>query len=97
MEKIMTQLVGLTQLVDDQPQAQAQPQHRLQSKAAAHYLASVHNVAVSMRSLDKWRSTGGGPKFEKLLGRAYYRPEWLDEWVAAKSSGPVTSTSALPA
>jgi hypothetical protein len=60
-------------------------------------LELVHNIAVSMRTLDKWRVTGKGPKFEKLLSRAYYQPEWLDEWVAEISSGPVTSTSALGA
>ncbi len=70
-------------------------QSRFQSKDASNYLELVHNIAVSMRTLDKWRVTGKGPLFEKLLGRAYYRPEWLDEWVAEISSGPVTSTSAL--
>jgi hypothetical protein len=72
-------------------------QPRFQSKDAADYLQLVHNVQVSMRTLDKWRVVGRGPKFEKLLGRAYYKPEWLDEWVAEKSSGPVNSTSALSA
>ncbi len=70
---------------------------RMQSKDAAAYLQAKHNIAVSMRTLDKWRVTGRGPTFEKLLGRAYYRPEWVDEWVAEMSSGPVTSTSALSA
>jgi hypothetical protein len=72
-------------------------QPRMQSKDAADYLQAKHNIAVSMRTLDKWRVTGRGPQFEKLLGRAYYRPEWLDAWVSEKSSGPVTSTSALSA
>jgi hypothetical protein len=72
-------------------------QPRFQSKEAADYLLLMHNIAVSMRTLDKWRVTGRGPKFEKLLGRAYYRPEWLDEWVGDNSSGPVNSTSALSA
>ncbi len=72
-------------------------QPRMQSKDASDYLQLKHNIAVSMRTLDKWRVVGRGPKFEKLMARAYYQPEWLDQWVAEASSGPVTSTSALSA
>jgi hypothetical protein len=72
-------------------------QPRMQSKDASEYLRIKHNIAVSMRTLDKWRVIGRGPQFEKLMGRAYYRPEWLDQWVGEASSGPVSSTSALSA
>jgi hypothetical protein len=70
---------------------------RYSSKEASKYLLVRHGVNVAVRSLDKWRCTGGGPEFQKFLRNAFYTPAALDAWVAGKLSKPVTSTSALSA
>lgn len=66
---------------------------RLTSPEASQYLALVHGVIRSSKTLDRYRSTGGGPDFQRLDRSIYYRPTDLDAWVTSKLSGPVGSTS----
>ncbi|BBF93424.1 helix-turn-helix transcriptional regulator [Blastochloris tepida] len=51
--------------------------HFLNVVAAAKYLG------LGKSTLDKWRCTGGGPRFSKLGARVVYAKPDLDQWVAA--------------
>jgi hypothetical protein len=61
-------------------------QTRMQSKGASKYLESRHGITYAWQTLNKLRSTGGGPSFSKFNSRAFYTPEDLDAWVQAKLS-----------
>lgn len=50
---------------------------------------------VSPKTLAKLATTGGGPKFVKFGHRALSTPQWMDDWIKARLSEPVTSTSEL--
>ncbi|WP_374254176.1 helix-turn-helix transcriptional regulator [Xanthobacter sp.] len=50
---------------------------RLDTDAAAAY------AGVSKSSMNKWRVTGGGPKYIKLGRRVVYDVIDLDEWLGA--------------
>jgi predicted DNA-binding transcriptional regulator AlpA len=58
------------------------PQRYLRTPEAARF------VGLSIRTLEKHRIYGTGPRFSKLGGRVVYRVEDLQEWVdaAAKAS-----------
>lgn len=56
----------------------------LRTRQAAAYLN------LSYRTLEKLRSTGGGPPYRKVTGTVLYRIDELDQWVEAKV---FTSTS----
>jgi predicted DNA-binding transcriptional regulator AlpA len=60
------------------------PQGATDEKGAAH------RVGLSVFTLQRYRITGGGPKYAKLGRRVVYRVADLDEWVAARI---VSSTS----
>ena len=66
-------------------------EHLLDTARAADHLG------LSARTLEKWRTTGGGPLFVKLGRRVAYRIADLDSWVAAQvrssTSTPPTSNS----
>ena len=52
-------------------------------KKAAHYLGT-QGLRSSQSSLARLAMTGEGPKYT-LIGRtAYYKPEWLDEWLESQ-------------
>jgi hypothetical protein len=51
---------------------------------------SAEQLRVSPRTLEKYRVTGGGPKFFKIGRLVYYTPETLEEWTASRLR---TSTS----
>jgi hypothetical protein len=59
--------------------------HRLLgTDQAAEYLG------VSRKTLESWRSLGGGPRYTKLGRRCAYRLDWLDQYVENRS---VSSTA----
>jgi hypothetical protein len=66
---------------------------RLRGDEASLYLELAHGLRVAKATLAKWRSTGGGPRFEKAGATPLYRLEFLDEWATAKISAPRRSTS----
>ncbi len=68
---------------------------RLNTKESSKRLNEVHGIECSPKYLTNMRSTGDGPAFEKVLGRVYYRPEWIDAWVDEMSSPKVNSTAEL--
>jgi len=56
----------------------------LDTKAAAQY------IGLAAHTLEKMRSSGGGPKYMKLGRAVRYSPDLLDEWMEARI---VSSTS----
>ena len=55
---------------------------------------AADHLGLSPRTLEKWRTAGGGPPFVKLGRRVAYRQADLDAWVASQLR---TSTSVEPA
>jgi predicted DNA-binding transcriptional regulator AlpA len=70
------------------------PQRYLRTPEAARF------VGLSIRTLEKHRTYGTGPRYSKLGGRVVYHPEDLQAWVAlgakASTSDPGVGT-VLPA
>lgn len=64
----------------------------LTTKQAADYL-SANGVRRTSGSLEVLRVTGGGPKFRKDGRRVVYDFLSLDEYITARLSPPLTSTS----
>ena len=54
---------------------------------------AAEHVNLAPRTLEDFRSRGGGPKYRRLGNRILYRPEDLDSWVDSHSYG---STSEYP-
>jgi len=69
----------------------------LRRKAASDYLHETHGLDCASSTLAKLAVIGGGPIFRRIGRVAYYTPENLDEWVAAKLSPPMRLTSEAPA
>jgi hypothetical protein len=44
-------------------------------------------LRVSLAALRRWRVEGRGPRFIKVSSLVRYRPEELEEWVAAQPVG----------
>jgi hypothetical protein len=55
-------------------------QRLLNRKEAAEYLNSL-GLPSSPTSLARQAMTGSGAKYTLINRRAFYKPEWLDEWV----------------
>lgn len=66
---------------------------RYRSDEASTYLAIVHGVTVATRTLDKLRSVGGGPRFQKFNRSALYHRSDLDIWALEKLGDAKASTS----
>lgn len=60
---------------------------------AHEYLQEVHGIPVAPATLAKWRSVGGGPKFQKFGRAVLYPRSELDAWAIAKLSKPLANTS----
>ena len=59
---------------------------------AAEYVQS-HGLPLTRGTLQKYATTGGGPRYHKFGQRCVYRREDLDAWIATKLGRPVTSSS----
>lgn len=66
---------------------------RYRSDEASIYLEAVHGLTVAKATLEKLRSVGGGPRFQKFNRSALYHRDDLDAWAQEKLSPPLTSTS----
>lgn len=66
---------------------------RYRSDEASTYLATIHGLTVAMRTLDKYRSIGGGPRFQKFNRSALYHRDDLDAWALEKLGDTKASTS----
>ena len=64
------------------PQVTPPPRLYLTRLEAAQFLTAL-GVPVSEKTLQKWASTGGGPRYRILSNRALYREVDLREWVDA--------------
>jgi len=61
-------------------------------KGAADYLTQ-RGMKMSWRTLQKFATTGGGPRYRIFGNRALYTDPDLNEWADAKLSEPRFSTS----
>ncbi|MEQ8446931.1 MAG: hypothetical protein RIB57_13685 [Pelagibacterium sp.] len=66
---------------------------RLRRNEAAAYLDAKHGLRVAPKTLARYASEGGGPKFQRFGHIPYYTPSALDLWVEGKLSPEVASTS----
>lgn len=61
---------------------------------AVVYLQNQHGLTVAERTLAKWRTVGGGPRFLKNgLRRVLYPVAELDAWAVERLGAPRSSTS----
>ncbi|MCW6513102.1 helix-turn-helix transcriptional regulator [Lichenifustis flavocetrariae] len=64
-------------------------------REASAYCKSKHGYPVAVNTLNKLRTYGGGPKFNKCGGRLIlYAEHELDAWVRERLGDVLTSTSA---
>jgi hypothetical protein len=66
---------------------------RLFDTAAAARWLTDHGIRRSPITIKKLRSSGGGPRFRVLNGRAYYTEPDLIDWIDERLSAPRRSTS----
>jgi hypothetical protein len=52
---------------------------------------SAQYLQISVRSLERFRFVGGGPRYAKAGRKVLYRRDWLDHWLEGRS---FTSTAA---
>lgn len=69
---------------------------RYRSDEASIYLSAIHGLSVAMRTLDKYRSVGGGPRYQKFNRSALYHRDDLDAW-ALEKLGETRASTAAPA
>ena len=58
---------------------------------AAEYVQS-HGLPLARGTLQKYATTGEGPRYHKFGQRCVYRREDLDAWITTKLGPPVTSS-----
>jgi len=63
------------------PAERQDPRPLLDQSQAAEFLA------VSTRTLEGWRSSGGGPRFVRVGRRVRYRLRDLQQWVDVRTFG----------
>jgi hypothetical protein len=71
------------------------PSRLLRRAEAARYIQDKWGYPCSPKTLAKYASVGGGPRFRKAGRYPLYHPADLDGWITGKLSDLVTSTSAL--
>ena len=65
-----------------------------QSPDAAAYLGRVHGLKVSSRTLAKYRTRGGGPKYHRVSAtQVLYSSRDLDEWARNRLGPPAAHTA----
>lgn len=58
----------------------------LTKREASAYLTGTLGLPVSVQSLSKYITNGGGPVYQKFGGRVVYTQEALEEWVSSRLS-----------
>lgn len=67
---------------------------RLRRWEASEYLELVHGITIAPATLAKYASLGGGPAFNKGLGRTpLYPKDELDRWATERLGKLMRSTS----
>ncbi len=69
--------------------------HYRNRKEASEYIKEK-GLDISPKTLAKFATVGGGPKFQRFKRRVVYTTEFLDEWLEERLSPPVRSTSEFP-
>jgi len=59
----------------------------LSRKDTAIYLTNA-GISISKTTLARMAMNGEGPKYIILRQKAYYKPEWLDEWLSKFQPSP---------
>jgi hypothetical protein len=72
------------------------PRRMLRRTEAADYVQERWGYPLSPRTLAKLACVGGGPTFRRASRFPLYEVKDLDEWVRAKLTRPVRSTSEYP-
>lgn len=67
----------------------AKPQY-LTPAEQVRYLREQHNFQTTTNYLSNLRSIGGGPLFVYRGRGTFSTPEWLDAWIKAKTSHPIS-------
>jgi hypothetical protein len=60
---------------------------------AAEYLTNQRLIRTAPQTLAKYRTIGGGPRFQHFGRFPKYRQDWLDEYAESRISRPKRSTS----
>ena len=47
---------------------------------------------LSLRTMERLRCTGGGPRFNRLRGSVRYRVEEIERWIASREVGSTSET-----
>lgn len=47
-------------------------------------LETSQRLRISEKTLEKWRITGGGPRFSKVGGRVFYPEDELEAWLRGR-------------
>lgn len=69
------------------------PNRRLRRAEASAYLKATWGVDCSPRTLAKYATLGGGPRFQHAGRFPLYMPAELDAWATARLSGLKISTA----
>jgi hypothetical protein len=81
-------------MISSNRQARTNPTPEPSTKPTRHLCQKelARRWGLSHRTLERWRSHGGGPQFLKLNGRCLYRVEDIEEFERARLK---ESTSAI--
>lgn len=63
------------------------------SRAEAAGFCKSRGMPVAKNTLQKYATTGGGPKYRKFGNRALYTETDLSEWIESRLSEPRSHTS----
>lgn len=55
---------------------------------------AAHYVRLSAPTLNRFRTTGGGPRYAKLGGAVRYRKADLDAWLTSRLVGSTSEVAA---
>lgn len=63
------------------------------SRTEAAAYVQAQGLPLARATLQKYATTGGGPRYQKFGRRCVYRRQDLDEWIMRKLGRPVGSSS----
>jgi hypothetical protein len=65
----------------------------LDRRDSSQYIREKWGICYSPKTLTKMATTGGGPQYIVVGGRALSQPGWLDAWIESKLTAPRYTTS----
>lgn len=66
---------------------------RLRRKQVPQYLAEIHGIDITKKTLEAYATRGGGPLMQYAGRIPLYRIQDLDDWANGRLSAPVNSTA----